>query len=265
MHYLFYKNLLEKVKLNKYQLHYAFWNPAIFKNIKLLNLEEEYNNSLFTLPNIYEPIEDVIKNISINNYDISDICLTYDLYSLKKLINYNYDIIDWDYLSLNNHITIQDVIDNPDYDWSLEELCNNENFTIEIIENNNDILNDLTIGINNPNLTFDMIKKYDINDYDQAEYPFSYNINATLEIAVKNSNKWWDYESILSNYNVNLSKDYIDTYSNILFNNKGYFRYLLSNPAITIKDIELYLPITILNKYYKDINNYLTIFIIDVI
>ena len=100
-----------------------------------------------------------------------------------------------------------------------------------------------------------MIKKYDINDYDQAEYPFSYNINATLEIAVKNSNKWWDYESILSNYNVNLSKDYIDTYSNILFNNKGYFRYLLSNPAITIKDIKLYLPITILNKYYKYIND----------
>lgn len=34
---------------------------------------------------------------------------------------------------------------------------------------------------------------------------------------------------------------------------KGYFRYLLSNPSLSIDNIELYLPITILNKYYKNV------------
>lgn len=131
MHYNFYKNLLEKNKLNDKQYFYLFWNPAIYKNIKLLGLEEIYNNMTYKgYPNTYEPIEDIIYSLS-NNPDKKynalkgcyNICLTYDFYSLKKLIKYNPDIIEWKALSLNNHITIQDVIDNPNYKWSLSDLC----------------------------------------------------------------------------------------------------------------------------------------------
>ena len=131
-------------------------------------------------------------------------------------------------------------------------MCN-ENITIDIIKNNKKIFDGYTIGINNPNLTFDMIKKYNVDDYSQGEYPFSWNINATLDIVVTNPNLWWHYESILSNYNIKISHDFINKHSNILFNEKGYFRYLLSNPSLSIDDIELHLPITILNKYYTNV------------
>ena len=47
MHYKFYKNLLEKNKLNDNQYFYLFWNPAIYKNIKLLGLEEKYKSMIY--------------------------------------------------------------------------------------------------------------------------------------------------------------------------------------------------------------------------
>jgi hypothetical protein len=102
MHYLFYKNLLEKVKLNKYQLHYAFWNPAIFKNIKLLNLEEEYNNSLFILPNIsiyyinkYSNIENYITSLIKNKFCYHEYYKSniYKKLLVKKFIYHNKDSI----------------------------------------------------------------------------------------------------------------------------------------------------------------------------
>lgn len=68
-----------------------------------------------------------------------------------------------------------------------------------------------------------MIKKYNVYDYLQGEYPFSWNINATLDITVSNPNLWWCYKSILSNYNISVNKDFIDKHSDILFNEKRIF------------------------------------------
>jgi hypothetical protein len=67
MHYLFYKKLLEKNELNEKQYFYLFWNPEIYKNIKLLGLEEIYKSMIYkSYPNMYEPIEYIIFSLSNN-------------------------------------------------------------------------------------------------------------------------------------------------------------------------------------------------------
>ena len=99
-----------------------------------------------------------------------------------------------------------------------------------------------------------MIKKYNIWDYLQGEYPFSWNRNCSLDIAMQNKGYWWHYQSLLENWTIINDNNISDIVKHIdfLFDDNYYFQYLLSNPAITIEQIELYLPIDKIDYYYKD-------------
>jgi hypothetical protein len=189
---------------------------------------------------------------------------------MEKNKNDNCPKWDMNIVNCNSTVTLDEIIQHPDYFWNLFELSHNPNLTLDFILSKDDpskwnwhvismhknitidmILNHPEcpwhwLGIfQNPNITLQMmLDNHDkIRDFDdkseniQSIIPIidwdllSCNPSITPNDILAHKDEDWDWEMLSKNKNITISV------VNELFDKPWDFDYLTENPNITINDI----------------------------
>ena len=204
-----------------------------------------------------------------NRINMSTISIDQIKYILDHMIYILFNtplIYSLGYISLlhNPNLTLQFIIDNPNYNWNYSILSCNPNITMEYIEENLNLNWSWQLIAYHPNLTTDMIKKHPnklwcwdsysvitqgftqfyinpkIISFLLEEYPIielSWDIlslHLPIEIVDKYFKKPWNFEYL--SLNPNLTIDFIDKYPNMCWN----WSELSKHPDLTIDFIEKY-------------------------
>ena len=162
--------------------------------------------------------------------------------------------ISWANISANKSITMFDIMDYPNYKWNDRYLSMNPNISSNFILNKGNARKWFMPHVSsNPGITERDIYRQVL---DFKILNLSSNPNLPAKYVNDNPSEQWNYHSVSSNSNISLND--IDTYKQIKWDSLGlsintnininYVRshseinwnkqLLLSNPALTISDIE---------------------------
>jgi hypothetical protein len=247
----------------------GFWkyleiNPNItFENMKYLSRRFDYDN-LSCNPNItmdivnnnrhYNPYKQWSYGRLSENPSItwSDICTKkekawYRDEVIKKesvifdIVLNNLDFFvekDLKCFSQNPNLTLDIILNYPQYMnyWNFYYVSKNKNITFEMILANKQLKWDFRGICENPNVTWDVIKKYEYRikwRYDLL----SLNPNITWDIVLNNLDKNWSFARLSMNPNITWD---------IIINNPQYkwnFKVFLWNKNLTLKTLEYIMSI----------------------
>jgi len=177
-----------------------------------ITLDIVFNNPTYNWEYIY-----IIQNKNINLDDVKKY-----LPILEKKNNF---IID--FLSINENITWEQVIQNPQIKWSYDLLTCNKNITLNIIKDNPDKNWNFSYLCRNLSITWD-----DIVSNPQINWDWSFissHPNITWKIIQSNPNNPWCWACVCYNPNITLE---IILQSPVL---KPHLLNFLENKNITIK------------------------------
>jgi hypothetical protein len=133
---------------------------------------------------------------------------------------------DWEYLTQNENITMDDINNNMNLQWEWEFISNNPNITIDFIKSHMDLFQSGKVWINiskNPGITFD--------DYiNNKELPWNLNFlstnpNITLDIILNYKYIKWELCSLC--YNPNITLKYLS--DNVIHMKNSYYFTVLNN------------------------------------
>ncbi|RKO94006.1 hypothetical protein BDK51DRAFT_45127 [Blyttiomyces helicus] len=147
---------------------------------------------------------------------------------------WNYDRLS-ENLSKHPNITIEIIKNNPEK-WNFLSLCHNPNITMEFINSKPRKPWNYKVLSANPNITIDIVKANPCScegDHFECEKPWDYgclsqNPNITIDI-VNSTRKHWNYASLSTNPNVTI--DVIYAYPHKPWN----WMCLSKNPNITME------------------------------
>ena len=144
---------------------------------------------------------------------------------------------NWHWVSSNPAVTMQDIINHPEYPWDYFYVSLNPNLNFTFILKSPNIMNhpeypwDFTCGVsNNPNLTINLINKYPNDRWDF--YNVSCNPGITMQDIINHPEYPWDWEESICD-NPNLTIQFIKQFPSKEWN----WSLISSNPNITMQDI----------------------------
>lgn len=166
-----------------------------------------------------------------------------------EYIRQNYDCIDfysWGNISKNPVISMQDIMDNPNFEWRWDYVSQNPNLTPAFIENNLDKYWDWNfIYMYNPYITLEFIEKYlHIQQNAKVEMwiSLSHNKCITIDIYRKHHDKPWKWDIVFSHtpyYEELIAKHLIKT--RVWSEQHAVWSNIFSNPHISLQFCEKHL------------------------
>ena len=103
----------------------------------------------------------------------------------------------WWRLSYNSNITIDIVLENPDWPWEYQTLIKNPNITLEIMRLTPTVKWPWRCISNNPNITPDVIMANPDINWDWRS--LSTNRHITIELILLKSSSVWDWSQLSAN------------------------------------------------------------------
>lgn len=220
-------------------------------NTNEINLEGLYSSNLIIRSYIlylsnknkyhFNTLLELIKKYPNENWDWENISRNPNIYLEDVESNPN---LNWKFLSMNPNIKISDIESNPNFEISW--LSYNPNLTMEYIKEHPDLNWNWKVISSNKNLTMDFVNSIPGGNSIWNWKAISKNPNITMEDVENNIRKPWVYSKLSDN--PNLTVKFIEEHPKYV---KNYLRNtsqgkldtwesvsIIINQAFTIEDIE---------------------------
>jgi hypothetical protein len=206
----FSENITWDIILNNLDKPWNFDLLSQYKNITWKDISANYDlfmqkiNLQIFVANNHHDIE-IVKNLLYLNWNWTDLSNLKNIEDILLLDEYKDKPWNWSILSRN--ITFDYVLQHPDKPWDYNNLASNPNITLEIIINNPDYFNGSYDFVSyNPNLTLKIIQ-------DNPHLPWNYQRLShivTFDIVKNNLDISWSWNELSLNanmFNIDTSKE----------------------------------------------------------